>query len=99
MVGGILRKLNTGAQLQNFPYPTASKSFLYSNAFVTKSGTQTLDVQKRDEQTKNSTFLAAPAAGKSDPHQTWHSDRGPRARSCTSKTFGGPTRSFDTRGR
>jgi len=25
-VGGNLRKLNTGAQLQTFPYPTASKS-------------------------------------------------------------------------
>jgi len=25
---------------------------------------------------------------KSEPHQTWHGDRGPRARSCTSKTFG-----------
>ena len=23
---------------------------------------------------------------KSDPHQTWHSDRGPQARSCTPKT-------------
>ena len=30
-VGGNLRKLNTGAQLQTFPYPTASsKSFLLS---------------------------------------------------------------------
>jgi len=25
---------------------------------------------------------------KSEPHQTWHGDRGPRARSCTSKTLG-----------
>jgi len=25
---------------------------------------------------------------KPEPHQTWHGDRGPRARSCTSKTFG-----------
>jgi len=29
----------TGAQLQSFPYPTVSKSFLYSNA---KSGAQSL---------------------------------------------------------
>jgi len=35
-----LRKLSTGAQLQTFPYPTASKSFLYSNAFMAKSGVQ-----------------------------------------------------------
>jgi len=25
---------------------------------------------------------------KSEPHQTWHGDRGPRAHSCTSKTSG-----------
>ena len=30
--GSNLRKFSTGAQLQTFPYPTASKSFLYSNA-------------------------------------------------------------------
>jgi len=41
-IGSSLRKLNTGAQLQTFPYPTASKSFLYSNAFMAKSGAQTL---------------------------------------------------------
>jgi len=27
-IGSSLRKLTTGAQLQTFPYPTASKSFL-----------------------------------------------------------------------
>ena len=37
-----LRKLSTGAQLQTFPYATASKSFLYSNAVMAKSGAQTL---------------------------------------------------------
>ena len=87
-VGGTLRQLNTSAQLQTFSYPTASKQFLYSNAFVAKSSAQTLaskllylfvllfcdtclvnkDVYKsvRNRQTnrqKNSTFLAAPAAG------------------------------------
>jgi len=30
------------AQLQTFPYPTASKLFLYSNAFMAKSGAQSL---------------------------------------------------------
>jgi len=30
------------AQLQAFPYPTASKSFLYFNAFMAKSGAQSL---------------------------------------------------------
>ena len=59
-------KAENGVQLQTFPYPMVSKSFLYSNAFMAKSGAQS-DVQKRDEQTdkqtKNSTFLATPAAG------------------------------------
>ena len=41
-IGSGLRKLNTGAQLKAFPYPTASKSFLYSNAFMAKSGAQSL---------------------------------------------------------
>jgi len=99
-----LRKLSTGAQLQTFPYPTASKSFLYSNAFMAKSGTQT-DVQKRDRQTDRQTdkktqrFLPPRRRVQSVPHQTWHGDRGPRARSCNSETFGGLTHSFADRGR
>ena len=36
--GSSLRKLNKGAQLQTFPYPTVSQSFLYSDAFMAKSG-------------------------------------------------------------
>jgi len=36
-IGSSLRKLNTGAQLQTFPYPTASELFLYSK---TSSGDQ-----------------------------------------------------------
>ena len=35
-------KVEHGAQLQTFPYPMASKSFLYSNTFMAKSGAQTL---------------------------------------------------------
>ena len=55
-----LRKLNTGAQLQAFPYPTASESFLYSNAFMAKSGAQTLTFKsvtnrQTNKQTKNPT--------------------------------------------
>jgi len=38
----VAQKLNKGAQLQAFPYLTASKSFLYSNAFMAKSGAQYL---------------------------------------------------------
>jgi len=55
-VGGNLRKLNMGAQLQTFPYPTASKSFLYSNAFMAKSGAQTLTFKSvADRQTNRHT--------------------------------------------
>ena len=71
----VLTKLNTGAQLQTFPYPTASKLFLYSYAFMAKWDAQSLTFKSVTNRQTNS-------------HQTWHGDRGPRARSCTSKTFG-----------
>jgi len=93
-VGSNLRKLSTGAQLQSFLYPMVSKSFLYSDAFMTKSGAQSLTfkgVKDRDRQTKNSTILAAPLAGEIRAPPTWHGDRGPQAHSCTSKAFGGLT--------
>ena len=48
-----------GAQLQTFPYATASKSFLYSNAFMAKSGAQSLtfkSVTDRETDTKNQRF-------------------------------------------
>jgi len=75
-VGSSLTKLNTGAQLQTFPYPTASKSFLYPVAFMAKSGTQSLDVQKHDGQSdrrKNSPFWPPPAAGEiqAPPNLAW----------------------------
>jgi len=55
-IGINLRKLRTGAQLQTFPYPTASKSFLYSNAFVAKSNAQTLTFKSvTDKQTDRQT--------------------------------------------
>jgi len=49
-----LRKLSTGAQLQTFPYPTASKSFLYFNAFLAKSGAQTLTFKSMTDKQTNS---------------------------------------------
>jgi len=51
-----LRKLNTDAQLQTFPYPTVSKSFLYSNTFIAKSGAQSLTLKSvTDRQTDKQT--------------------------------------------
>jgi len=105
-IGINLKKLSTGAQLQTFPYPTASKSFLYSNGFMAKSGAQTLTFKsvtdrQTDKQTDKKTqrFWPPRRRVKSEPHQTWHGDRGPRASSCLSKTFSGLTHSFAARGR
>jgi len=90
-----LTKLNTGAQLQTFPYPTASKLFLYSIAFMAKLGTQSLTFKSvtnkqtnRQTEKKTQRFCPPRRWVKSEPHQTWRGDRGSRARSCTSKTFG-----------
>ena len=86
------QKLSAGRQLQTFPYPTASKTFLYSNAFMAKTGAQTLTLKsvtdKQTDRQKTQRFRPPRRRVKSEPHQTWHGDRGPRARSCTSKTFG-----------
>ena len=102
-VGNSLTKLNTGAQLQTFPYPTVSKSFLYSNDFIAKSGAQSLTFKsvtnRQTDKQKNSTFWPPRRRGKSEPHQTWHGYRGPRARSFTCKMFPGRTHSFAARGR
>jgi len=59
------------------------------------------DIQKRYRQTnrpKTQRFWPPRRWVKSEPHQTWHGDRGPRARSCTWKTVGGLTHSFTARG-
>jgi len=64
--GNSLIKLNTGAQLQTFHYPTASKSFLYSNAFIAKSGAQSLtskSMTNKQTDKKCSTFLFWPHGG------------------------------------
>jgi len=52
-----------------------------------------------NRQTKTQRFWPPRRRVKSEPHQTWQSNRGPRACSCTSKTFGGLTHSFAARGR
>ena len=79
-IGNSLTKLNTGAQVQTFPHPTVSKSFLYSNAFMEKSGAQSLTFKsvtnkQTNRQTNkiNSTFLAALAAVeiRAPPNLAW----------------------------
>jgi len=72
-IGNSLTKLNTGAQLQTFPYPTASKSFLYSNTFIAKSGAQSLtfkSVTNKQTDKKTKHFWPPQRRMKSDPHQT-----------------------------
>ena len=55
-IGNSLAKLNTDAQLHTFPFPMASKSFLYSNAFMAKSGAQSLTFKSvTDRQTNKQT--------------------------------------------
>ena len=102
-IGNNLTKMNTCAHLQTFPYPTASKSFLCSNAFVAKSGAQSLTsksvTNKQTDKQKTERFWPPRRRVKPEPHQTWHGDREPRARSCAFKTFGGLTHSFAARGR
>jgi len=80
-IGSNLRKLGTDAQLQTFPYPAVSKLFLYSNALMAKSGTQSLtfksvtdrQTDKLTDRPKKLTFLATPAAGeiRVPPNLAW----------------------------
>ena len=96
-IGIHLRKLNTGAQLQTTcPQSNGIKIVSVLQRLHGKIRRTISHAQKRDEQTnkqtdkqtKNSTFWPPRRRVKSEPHQTWHGDRGPRARSCTCKTFG-----------
>jgi len=92
-----LRTLNTGAQLQTFPYPTASKSFCpptpswrnRAHKLTFKSMTNR-QPDKQTEKQKTQRFWPPGRRVKLEPrqtYQTWHGDRGPRVRSCTSKTL------------
>jgi len=67
-IGNSLTKLNTGAQLQTFPDQTASKSFLYSNAFMAKSGAQSVTFKsvtdrQTEKQTKKLNVFGRPGGG------------------------------------
>jgi len=100
-IGSSLRKLDTGAQLQTSPYPTASKLFLYSSAFMAKLGAQSLTFKVTDQQTDRQTdkqtkktprFWPPQQRVKSEPTKLGMVTEDlehvqARARSCTSKTW------------
>ena len=91
-----------GCTTTNLPLPNGIKIFSVLQRLHGEIGRTISDVQKRGEQTDKQTdkrFWLPRRRVKSEPLQTWHGDRGPRARSFTSKTFGGLTHSFAARGR
>ena len=104
--GGNLRKLNT---LHNYKPSTIQRIKIVSvlERLQGEIGRTIADVQKRDEQTDRQTdrhtktqrFWPRRRRVKSEPYQTLHGDRGPRSRSCISRTFGDTTHSFAARGR
>jgi len=94
-------KVEHGCTSTNLPLSNGIVSVL--QRLHGKIGRTISDVQKHDEQTNKQTktqrFWPSRWRVKSEPHQTWCGDRGPRARSCTSNTFEGLTQSFVARGR
>jgi len=90
-VGGRLRKLSTGAHATtNLPLSNGIKLVSVLQRLLGEIVRTKSDVHKRDEQInkqKTQRFWPPRRRVKSEPHQTWHGDRGPQARPCTSKTF------------
>ena len=86
-------KVEHGCTTTNLPLPNGIKVVSVLQCLHGEIRRIISDVRKRDEQTdrqtdKKTTFLATPAAGEIRAPPTWHGDRGPRARSCTSKLLG-----------
>jgi len=75
-IGINLRYSSTGAQLRTFPYPKASKSFLYSNAFMAKLDAQTLTFKsltdrQTDRQTDKKLNVFGHPANRAPPNLAW----------------------------
>jgi len=82
----------------NLPLPNGIKIVsvlqrLHAEIGRTVSDVQSMTNTQTNKQTNKKTqrFWLPRRRVKSEFHQTWYGDRGPRARSCTSKTFGGLT--------
>jgi len=98
-------KVEHGCTTTNLPLSNGVKIVSALQRLDGEVGRTISDVQKRDEQTDKQTdkqktqrFWLPWRRVKSEPHQTWHGDRGPRVHSCTSETVGGLTHSFAARG-
>ena len=73
--------------------PAITQISLIDSRSLTATNTQVCTKEKKN----NSTFSTTSAAGKPQPNQTPHGDRGPHARSCVCKMFSGKMHSFATR--
>jgi len=97
------QKVEHGCRTTNLPLSNGIKIVSVLQHLHDEIGRTVSGVQKRDGQTNRQTNRQKTQRfwppRKSEPHETWHSDRGPRARSFTSKTVVGLMRSFATRGR
>ena len=89
-------KVEHGCTTANIPLSNGIKMVSVLQRLHGEIGRTNSDVQKRDGQTDKQTerqkaqhFWPPRRRVKSETHQTWHGDRGPRARSCTSKAFWG----------
>jgi len=83
----------------NLPYQMIPKPFLYSNTLMVVVFTYFIG-QKYDGQSNikyKHHFFIPWLQVKSEPHQTWHGNRGHPHHSCTLKTCSHPTYSFVTR--
>ena len=86
------QKLNAGAQLQNFPYPTMSKPLPYSSALMAIEVVSTNStIQHRD----GLDLFPCQRCVKFEPQHSWHADRrGPYHYFCTFRICSDPTYSF-----
>ena len=82
-------KVEHGCTTTNLPLSNGIKIVSVLQRLHGEIGRTNSDVQKRDGQTDKKTqrFWPPQRRVKSEPHQTWHGDRGPRTRSCTLKTL------------
>ena len=95
-----IEKVRDGCTTTNFPLSNGIEIFSVLQRLhgeMAKLGAQSLTFKsvtdkQTNKQTKKLNVFGHPGGGeKSEPNQTWHGNRGPRARSFTSKTFGGLT--------